>query len=79
MTLSDRVAALKRADIRLDVLVEIALFEPGEDCISIQPNNAGTKVIYKEIDGIEVTSWPSDWTASDQRKATTAALRARGL
>lgn len=66
-----RVEALTRADNAVDVLVEVALFEPTEVCTSCRPNYAGTKVIYKYLDGSQKTYWAEDWTLTAEHRAET--------
>lgn len=61
----------------LDVLVEVALFEPNEEHTSCRPNAAGTKVIYRSHIGHEATYLAADWTLPPIRPATLAALKAR--
>ncbi len=75
VSLIERLEMGKGYDNSLDVLVEIALFKPGKIYASIRANAAGTKVIYTQHTGQEVTCWAEDWTAN--RPATIAALRAR--
>lgn len=74
--LAQRVDSMTCADNAVDVLCEVALFDPAGDWAAVRPNNAGTKVIYKDKTGKEFTFWADDWTRDDQRKATAAALRA---
>ena len=79
MNLADRIEALgKYGDNSLDVLVEIALFIPNNVYSGIRANSAGTKVIYTDKAGNEVTCWAQDWTPTKVRQATIKALRARG-
>jgi hypothetical protein len=75
--LAGRVDAATLADNSLDVLVEIALFEPASDYSAVRANAAGTKVIYTRESGVESTFWAFDWTASQNKVSTIAALRAR--
>lgn len=77
MSLIERVESAVGADNRLDVLIEVALFEPCETYAAVRPNNAGTKVIYQRQDGRLETYWAQDWTL-DRLKAA-ASLRARGI
>ena len=58
LALADRVEKLKESDNEVDVLVEIALFEPDEDATAISSNAAGTKVIYYGHDGKSETHRP---------------------
>ncbi|ODU81651.1 hypothetical protein [Novosphingobium sp. SCN 63-17] len=61
----------------LDVQIEIALFEPGTCYSAIRSNAAGTKVIYTDRAGNEVTCWAQDWSQVAARKKTLEALRAK--
>lgn len=79
LALAERVEQTEQADNALDVLVEIALFRPNSVYKSIRTNSAGTKVIYTDQAGNDVTCWAEGWTISnDERTATAAALRAKG-
>lgn len=80
LALVERVEAARRADNSLDVLVEIALFRPGSVYKAIRANAAGTKVIYTDAVGNDVTCRAEDWTLShDDRVDVAHALRARAL
>lgn len=72
-----RIETAGGGDNALDVLVEIALFEPDDLVESVRANAAGTKVIYRSRSGGEATHWPPDWTRASQRQKTVAALRSR--
>jgi len=74
-SLAAQVEAADELDNSLDVLVEIALFKPGGVYSSCRSNAAGTKVIYTDPRGRDVTCWAQDWTKD--RLTTAAALRAR--
>jgi len=75
--LADRVDEEAGTNNSLDVLVEVALFEPDADYVSIRPNAAGTKIICTKPDGLEKTFWSRDFTISARQRANTAAsLRA---
>lgn len=74
MALADKVESGTGADNRIDVIVEVALFEPDEHYILIRANAAGTKVICTRPDGRDATYWAQEWT--DDRPATAARLRA---
>ena len=75
--LESRQAAGLGGDNALDVLIEIALFEPDEIYTSVRANNAGTKVIYTRADGSSETCWSRDWSMPRNRAYTITALRAR--
>jgi hypothetical protein len=62
---------------RLDVLCEVALFKPGSAYKAIRANDAGSKVIYTDAAGNNVTCWAEDWSAAPRRAGTIAALRAK--
>ena len=59
----------------LDVMVEVALFKPGTCYTAVRPNAAGTKVIYTDRAGNEVTCWARDWTGSPNLPQIIAALK----
>lgn len=59
--LIDRLTKRERGNA-LDVLIEVAVFEPDADDLSCRANNAGTKVIYTARDGTEATHWAPDWS-----------------
>jgi hypothetical protein len=77
MTIPELIEALERADgpdNRLDIAVEIALFDPD---VSVKPNAAGTKVVYTTRSGKKSTHWARDHTLSPETRASAiAALRA---
>lgn len=76
--LADRCEAASGADNALDVLIEVAMFEPDDFWRAVRPNAAGTKVIYTNVNGTDVTCWAHDWTITDRRRReTAAALRAK--
>lgn len=74
--LSRRCWAGRGVDDALDVLIEIALFEPNENWTAIRANSAGTKVIYTRDDGSEATFRAFDWTMDRNQAAARLALRA---
>lgn len=78
LALAERVATAKGLDNATDVEVEVALFEPDSDWVSIRANDAGTKTICTATDGSERTFWARDFTisAGNRREAATA-LRAK--
>lgn len=78
IALAERVRRLgSRGDNSLDVQCEIALFEPGTAYTGVRSNDAGTKVIYTDRAGNDVTCWSEDWTVLARRDSTIAALRTR--
>lgn len=78
--LADAVERARRSDNFLDVKVEIALFKPGRVFSAVRANNAGTKVIYTDPAGNDVTCWAQDWTYNPALRASAAArLRARAM
>jgi len=78
LELAARVEGLKESSNEVDVLVEIALFEPDEDAAAISANSAGTKVIYYGHDGRSETHRAQDWThGKPMRMMTARRLRAR--
>jgi len=72
--LIERLRAGERGN-DLDILIEIALFDPGDGYLSVRPNDAGTKVIYSLDDGSQETCWAYDWTMYPERSI--ARLEAR--
>ena len=76
--LADKIEALgERGSNELDGQVEIELFRPNSCFTAIRANNAGTKVIYTDRAGNEVTAWAYDWTVKRERQETINRLRAR--
>jgi hypothetical protein len=75
--LAERVGRLDRSNNAIDVLVELAMFKPGTCYTACRANNAGTKVIFTDRAGNDITSWADDWTIAARRKATAATLLAR--
>lgn len=69
--LIDRLLKGERSN-ELDVLIEVATFEPDEVYSAARPNAAGTKVIYTRRDGKDETCWARDWCRS--RDKAVAAL-----
>ena len=69
-----RVESAPREDNSLDVLCEVALFKPSSVFTAIRANAAGTKVIYTDRAGNQVTCWAEPWSV---RKETPALLAAR--
>ena len=75
--LAERVDGLRgKPDNSIDVLCEVALFSPGSTYTAIRANDRGTKVIYTDKAGNDVTCWAMEWTARDRQALTAAALRA---
>ena len=77
LALALRVEQATAADNGLDVEAEIALFRPNSVYAAVRANAAGTKVIYTDRAGNDVTCWAEDWTMEPRRASTAAALRAR--
>ena len=73
--LAAKVEGLTRSDNYLDVAVEIELFKPNSVYAAVRANAAGSKLIYTDRTGNEVTCWAEDWTRRPEQ--TAAALRAR--
>ena len=61
----------------LDVLIEVALFKPGRAYRAIRANAAGTKVIYTDKAGNDVTCWAEDWTTARRLRGTIRTLKAK--
>lgn len=74
LNLAQQVRACDLSNNALDVLIEVALFQPGTAYTAARPNAAGTKVIYTDRAGNEVTFWAEDWTTHRRRKSTIEAL-----
>ena len=74
--LIERLEAGERGN-KLDVLIEVALFEPDGDYSSCRPNNAGTKVVYRRTDGTLVTFLARDWTKRSEREGVLDILRSK--
>lgn len=77
MPLIERIEAAEGPDNMLDVLIEIELFKPNSVYSAVRANNAGTKLIYTDRVGNEVTCWAEDWTLGSMRAKTLAILKAR--
>lgn len=60
----------------LDVLVEIAMFEPCEEYSAVVSNNAGTKVIYSKAGGGFETCLAREWVREPLKSKALAALKA---
>lgn len=72
-----RLERLTKPSNEIDILVEIALFEPDELHKSVRANAARTKVIFTTAGGRDETYWAHDYTLSkDARAKCIAALRA---
>jgi len=76
LALADEILAIGRGSNEHDVRAEVALFQPGICYTSCRANAAGTKVIYTDKVGNQVTCWADDWTSPHRRYVTAAALRA---
>ena len=59
----------------LDVLIEVATFQPDGFHKAARANDAGTKVIYTLASGHDSTHWAWDWSLHPRQAL--AALRAR--
>jgi len=70
IALIDRIEGGKGEDSALDVLIEVALFEPDTHYDAARPNFAGTKVIYtRRTDGSLQTCWAFHWTSNRAESA----------
>lgn len=74
--LIEQLEAASGPDNTLDVLVEVAMFHPDRVYLACRPNNAGTKVIYTDRSGSQVTCWAQEWSCEPMRTAALNALRA---
>lgn len=75
--LAERCEAGAGFDLSLEILIEVTMFEPDGEFVSIRPNAAGTKVICTRADGSEATFAADDWTID--RADTAALLRTRAV
>lgn len=76
---ADLIKKLERAKSgsnELDVLIEVALFKPDDECVSCRANNAGTKVIYTRRDGSERTYCAYEWTREPLKSRALIILKA---
>lgn len=78
--LSDRISALTGPDNAIDVLYEIATFQPDGHWKTCRANAAGTKVVYTDKEGDSITFRAGDWTLTPESRAEAiAVLKAQGL
>ena len=78
MTLSTELEALAgKASNAMDVRVEVALFKPNSVYSAVRANAAGTKVIYTDHAGNEVTCWAQEWSHPTVAPTIIAALKAQ--
>lgn len=75
-SLIERLEGAERGNA-LDIQIEIALFKPDAEYLSVRPNDAGTKLIYTKADGSQQTCWAFDWTMPSCVAETIKQLRAR--
>jgi len=73
-SLAARCESATGPDNTLDVLIEIALFKPNSVYTAVRANNSGSKVIYTDHVGNDVTCWAEDWTISQYARDETAAI-----
>lgn len=76
---SELVARLDRGERSnaLDVLIEIAMFEPCEEYTDAVSNNAGTKVIYSKAGGGFETCLAREWVREPLKSKALNHLRAK--
>ncbi len=72
-----KLDAAKTGSNELDVLIEVALFEPDDDYVACRANNAGTKVIYTRRDGRNETCCAPDRDPADAADRVRAMLAER--
>lgn len=82
MTTAELIEKLERAEadgpsVFLDVATEVAMFHPGRFYSACRANSAGTKVIYTDKAGSDVTCWPQDWSVDPMRTAALRVLKAK--
>lgn len=75
--LAGRVRTGSGISNRLDIEIELALFDPKVGSfVSVQPNASRTKLVYRRADGTDVTAHAHDWTMRREHSATQLRLRA---
>jgi len=77
LALAEQCEGADAPDNYLDVRIEVALFKPDTCYTDVRANAAGTKVIYTDRMGKEVTHWAPDWTM--RPKATASCLKAMAM
>ena len=76
--LAERVRTGSGISNRLDIEIELALFDPKVGSfVSVQPNASRTKLVYRRADGTDVTARAHDWTM--RREHSAAQLRFRAV
>ena len=73
-SLLERVRSAEKADSATDIAVDIALFEPDSEFVSVRSNAAGTKLVYARRDGSTSAYWPEDHTLNSMTRANAIAL-----
>lgn len=68
--LIERVRAATGPDNALDIDIDIALFTPDSQHVSVRPNAHGTKCVYQRHDGGTDTFWSSDHTLTPDSRET---------
>lgn len=83
MTVEEIIAQINALDVvcsnKLDVIIEVALFEPTESWASARANDAGTKVIYTHRDGHEDTCWADEWVRPETQSLLSELARVKAL
>ena len=64
--LVERVRRCRSHSNKLDIEIDIALFKPDGKYVSVRPNAAGTKLVYRLADGSTRTHWAEDHTLNQE-------------
>lgn len=72
--LVERLRQATGPDNALDIAIDIALFKPDRDHVSVRANNAGTKLVYTRPDGRTDTFLARDHTLNERRRFKAIAL-----
>ena len=73
-SLLERVRSAEKADNATDIAVEIALFEPDDEFVSVKSNSVGTKLVYARRDGSTSIYLAEDHTLNSETRANAIAL-----
>ncbi|MEQ9634767.1 MAG: hypothetical protein RLW68_01650 [Devosia marina] len=64
--LVERVRRCRSYSNKLDIEIDIALFKPDSEYVSVRQNAAGTKLVYRLADGSTRTHWAEDHTLNQE-------------
>lgn len=77
--LIERVRKSRSTSNALDIEIDVALFKPDSEYVSVAPNSAGTKLVFRLADGTTRTHWAEDHTLTgESRDRAIALLKALG-